>query len=142
MDKLTEIILSLEKGIWFTAFSIKGAYFHINIHLAHRHFLRFTVSIHHFQYRALPFGKSTTPRDFTIVFYVIAAYIRCYGVLVFPYLDDWLLTTSSRQEAPTSISMLLNLLSFFGVSINIEKSIQESMQSLDFIWATVSSITA
>lgn len=65
MVMLAMIIPSFEKGTWFMAVNMKNTYFHIDIHPVHRHFLRFTVGTHHFQYRVLPFRIATTPRIFT-----------------------------------------------------------------------------
>lgn len=64
------------------ALNMHGTYYHVDIHPAHRYFLRFMVGHSHFQYRVLTFGLSTTPRK---VFSVVAAH------LIFPYLNDWLL---------------------------------------------------
>lgn len=44
---------------------------------------------------------------------VIAAYIRCHGFTVFPYLNDCFLVTRSCQEACVSTLVMLQLLSFF-----------------------------
>lgn len=138
MVMLAAIIPSLEKGMQFTALDMKDVYFYINIHLANRRFL----STHHFQCRVLPFGVVTAPIVFTKVISITVAYFRLYGVLVFLYVDRWFLAVRSRQEAHKSTSMLLNLLSSFGVSINLEKSILDPMYSLDFIGATISLVIA
>lgn len=65
-----------------------------------------------------------------------------WGVLVFPYLDNWLLSAVPKQEAEAPTSMLLNLLSSLGVSVNVEKSVLGPTKSLDFIGAIISSVTA
>lgn len=140
MVMLAMLIPSLEKGMWFTSLDKKDTYFHIDIHPAHRRFLRFIMGTHHFRYRVLPFGIAT--RVFTKVFSIVVDHIRYYDDLVFPYLDNWLLVSRFSQEAHTSTSILLSLLSSLRVSVNFEKSILHHTQSLDVIGATINSVTA
>ncbi|KAG6931685.1 ORF 3, partial [Chelydra serpentina] len=87
---LATIIPSLDPGDWYAALDMKDAYFHISITPPHRRFLRFVVCKTHYQFTALPFGLCTAPRVFTKCMAVVAAFLRCQHIHVFPYLDDWL----------------------------------------------------
>lgn len=121
---------------------MKDVYFYIDVHPAHRCFLRFMVGCNHFQCRVLPFGIVITPRVFIKIFTVIAAHVRCCGLIIFPYLDDWLLVAKSHWEAYVLISLMLHILSSLEVSINTENICSHPMQSLNFIGATLNSVTA
>ena len=44
-----------------------------------------------FQFTALPFGMSLSPWIFTKLIDEIAAHLRQRVILLFPYLDDWLI---------------------------------------------------
>lgn len=49
MVTLTAIIPSLNKEDWLAVLDLQDAYFHIAIHVAHRHFLRFQLGNEHYQ---------------------------------------------------------------------------------------------
>ena len=58
---------SLQQGEWVTSIDFKDAYFHIPIQEQSRKYLRFHVQGQTFQFKALPFGLSTAPLEFTVV---------------------------------------------------------------------------
>ena len=74
------------------------------------------------QFRALPFGLSTSPRVFTKILRPVLAYAHLHGVRLHMYLDDWLLNPDSRQEAQEQTSWLRSLCRRLGLVINLEKS--------------------
>ena len=58
---------SLRAGEWVTSIDFKDTYFHIPIHSQSRKYMRFHVQGQSYQLKALPFGLSTTPMEFTFV---------------------------------------------------------------------------
>lgn len=48
-------------------------------------------------YHVLPFGLLTTPRIFSSVLVVVAAYLRKRGILVYLNLDSWLVQGTSQR---------------------------------------------
>ena len=58
---------SLQTGEWVTSIDFKDAYFHIPIHSQSRNYMRFHVQGCSYQFKALPFGLSTAPMEFTVV---------------------------------------------------------------------------
>ncbi|CAJ0960520.1 unnamed protein product [Ranitomeya imitator] len=74
---------------------LKDAYYHVPIHEDFQKFLIVAVSmegsIHHFQFRALPFGLSAAPRVFTKLVAEVMAHLRESDILIIPYLDDFLI---------------------------------------------------
>ena len=56
---------SLQAGEWVTSIDFKDAYFHIPIHNQSRKYMRFHPQGRSYQFKALPFGLSTTPMEFT-----------------------------------------------------------------------------
>src|SRR4029434_2079206 len=75
---------------WFMTIDLKDAYFHIPIHHRHRKYLRFAFGGIAYQFNALPFGLSLTPRVFTKCVEAAIAPLRLRGLRVYNYLDDWL----------------------------------------------------
>ena len=53
------------KREWLVSIDLKDAYFHVPIHPASHHLLRFHVDKRTYQFKALPFGLATAPLEFT-----------------------------------------------------------------------------
>ena len=62
-----ETIRTSQQGEWVTSIDFKDAYFHIPIQEQSRKYLRFHVRGQTYQFKALPFGLSTEPLEFTVV---------------------------------------------------------------------------
>ncbi len=62
MITLKQILSQIHLGNWFMSLDLKDAYFHIQIALHHRRFLRFAFKGVAYQYQVLPFGLSLAPR--------------------------------------------------------------------------------
>ena len=58
---------SLQAGEWVTSIDFKDAYFHIPIHSQSRKYMRCYIQGPSYQFKALPFGLSTAPMEFTVV---------------------------------------------------------------------------
>ena len=114
METLAVILPSLLQGSWATSLDLKDAYLHIPIHPSHHKFLAFRYRGVDYCFRALPFGLSTAPRVFTRVTRAVLAFLRRKGILVFAYLDDWLLVAHSAQEAREITSFTMSTLQELG----------------------------
>ena len=66
METTETIRTSLQQGEWVTSVDFKDAYFHIPIQEQSRKYLRFHVQGRTYQFKALPFGLSTAPMEFTV----------------------------------------------------------------------------
>ena len=58
---------SLQAGEWVTSIDFKDAYFHIPIHSQSRKYMCFHIQGRSYQFKALPFGLSTAPMEFTVM---------------------------------------------------------------------------
>ena len=67
METPETIRTSLQQGEWVTSVDFKDAYFHIPIQAQSRKYLRFHVEGQTYQFKALPFGLSTAPLEFTVI---------------------------------------------------------------------------
>ena len=83
---------------WAFSLDLTDAYMHIPIHRRSRKYLRFTLRGRVCQFKALPFGLSTSPFVFTRLMTVIATFLRRRGITLHPYLDDWLARNQNRQD--------------------------------------------
>ncbi len=121
METVQTIIRSTELDLWATSIDLKDAFFHIPVHPAHRKYLRFIVDGVHYQFKALPFGLGMSPYVFTRVMKSVGTYARSQGLLLFLYLDDWLLLSNNNGEAVLWINWLLKLVQSLGLLPNIAK---------------------
>ena len=67
METPETIRTSLQLGEWVTSIDFKDAYFHIPIHSQSRKYMHFHIQGQSYQFKALPFGLSTAPMEFTVV---------------------------------------------------------------------------
>ena len=65
-------------------------YFHIPIQEQSRKYLRFHVQGQTYQFKALPFGLSTAPLEFTVVRKEVKLMAIHKGIRIHQYRDDWL----------------------------------------------------
>ncbi len=101
---------------------LKDIYIHVsNLH-RHRPFLRFAFEERAYQYKALRFGLSLSPRDFTKVVEAALVPLREASIRILNYLDDWLILAQTRVLLCEHRDTVLSHLSRLGLQVNWEKS--------------------
>ena len=98
METPESIRTSLHPGEWVTSIDFKDAYFHIPIHPQSRKYLRFHLKGQSYQFKALPFGLSTAPMEFTMVAKEVKLIAQSKGIRIHQYLDNWLVRAKSYQD--------------------------------------------
>ena len=86
---------------------------------------------------SLCFGLSTAPQVFTRVFAVVSAWAHSHGIRVLRYLEDWLVLSSSEQEAKQAVQALLSLCRILGIVINEKKSGLVPSQTAKYLGMTI-----
>ena len=109
METPETIRTSLQTGEWVTSIDFKDIYFHINIQNQSRKYLRFHVQGKTYQFKALPFGLSTAPLEFTVVTKKVKLMALQRGIRIQQYLDDWLVRARSHQTCLQHRQMLVPL---------------------------------
>ncbi len=127
-------------GDWFTSIDLKDAYFHIKIYPPHRKFLRFAFLGVAYEYLVLPFGLSLSPRVFVKCTEAALTPLREKGIRLATYIDDWLVTARSEQEAREHTVMLLEHIQKLGLELNIEKSVLIPTQSITYLGLSLNSV--
>ena len=122
METADSIRHAIRPGEWVTSIDISDAYFHIPVSPAARKYFRFVVDGVPYQFRALPFGLNTAPREFTKLLQAVLRGFRDEGIKVHAYLDDWAVRASSQQECHTHTQRVLFTLRRLGWKINHKKS--------------------
>ena len=132
METPETIRTSLQIGEWVTSIDFKDAYFHIPIHSQSRKYMRFHIQGQSYQFKALPFGLSTAPMEFTVVAKEVKLMALQKGIRIHQYLDDWLVRATSQtclQHTQTLVALCREL----GWLVNEEKSELDPKQVFNFV---------
>ena len=124
---------SQQSGEWVTSIDFKDAYFHIPIHSQSRKYMRFHLQGRSYQFKALPFGLSTAPMEFTVVAKEIKLMALQRGIRIHQYLDDWLVRATSYQTCLQHTQTLVALYRELGWLVSKDKSELEPKQVFNFI---------
>ena len=133
METPETIRTSLRQGEWVTSVDFKDAYFHIPIQEQSRKYRRFHVQGQTYQFKALPFGLSTAPMEFTVVAKEVKLIAMHRGIRIHQYLDDWLVRDTSYHTCLQHTETLVKICQDLGWLVNIEKSELEPKQVFDFV---------
>ncbi len=123
MLTMRTIMSQVQEGDWFVTIDLKDAYFHIQVVLRHRRFLRFAFGGKAYQYKVLPFGLALVPRTFTKCMDAALAPLRLQGIRVLNYLDDWLILAHSRELVSRHRDIVLGHIHSLGLRMNAKKSV-------------------
>ena len=133
MESCQKVRNAILPGDWAFSLDLTDAYLHVPIHRHFRKFLRFTLHGKVYQFRALPFGLTSSPYVFTRLMLVIATYLRRRSITLFPYLDDWLIKNQNYLRLVQDRHFVLQLIPSLGLLINQEKSDLQLSQNFIFI---------
>lgn len=133
METAESIRHSVLPGEWVTSVDIQDAYLHIPVAPSVRRYFRFVVQGTVYQFRVLPFGLSTAPREFTQLLRPVLQYLRQRGIKVHAYLDDWIVRAASRDQCHRHTQELLETLEHLGWLVNYPKSELEPRQAFEFL---------
>ena len=122
METLKAILPTLRRVSWGATLDLKDAYLHIPMHQSARQWLRFFLNGAAYEFKVLPFGLSTAPRTFTRVVKTLAEFLRCNGIKIYIYLDDWLVVAPSFELLQRDLITVFALTTRLGFIINHEKS--------------------
>ena len=133
METPETIRTSLQRGEWITSVDFKDAYFHIPIQEQSRKYLRFHVQGQTYQFKALPFGLSTAPLEFTVIAKEVKLMAGHRGIRIHQYLDDWLVRAKSRSTCLQHTQTLVKMYQKLGWLVNAEISELEPKQVFNFV---------
>ena len=133
METPETIRTSLQQGEWVTSVDFSDAYFHIPIQEQSRKYLRFHVQGRTYQFKALPFGLSTAPMEFTVLAKEVKLMAIRKGIRIHQYLDDWLVRARSQETCLQHTQILVKMCQDLGWLVNLEKSELEPIQVFDFV---------
>ena len=133
METPETIRTSLQIGEWVTSVDFKDAYFHIPIQSQSRKYMRFQIQNKSYQFKALPFGLSTAPMEFTVVAKEVKFIALQKGIRIHQYLGDWLVRARSHQICLQHTQTLVPLCQELGWLVNNDKSELVPKQVFNFV---------
>ena len=133
METAESIRTSLIPGEWVLSIDLSDAYLHIPIHPHSRKYLRFCHRCQVFQFTSLPLGLATAPQVFTMIVKEVNLMALSRGLRLHQYLDDWLITSQSQEEAQLNTQAVVDLTQSLGWIINQEKSELKPTQVFSFV---------
>ena len=133
METQRKVKDAVQLNDWAFSLDLTDAYLHILIHHRSRKYLRFTLRDRVYQFKALPFGLSTSPFLFTRLMTVIATFLRRREITLYPNLDDWLARNQNCRRLLEHRQFILSLIKSLGLIINYEKSDLVPAQVFTFI---------
>lgn len=123
----------LKKGMWMAKLDLKDAYLSIPIQQCDRKYLQFEYENCLYQFKVLPFGLSSAPFVFTKLMKPFLSYLRAEGHVIIMFLDDMLILGSSQSEVKNKVNLICSRIKSLGFIINIEKSILDPVQVIEFL---------
>ena len=126
METQRKVKDAVQLNDWAFSLDLMDAYLHIPIHHRSRKYLRFTLRCRVYQFKALPFGLSTSPFVFTCLMIVIATFLRRRAITLHPYLDDWLAQNQNHRRLLEHRQFILSLINSLGLIINLIRKIRPS----------------
>ncbi|XP_077308637.1 uncharacterized protein LOC143927975 [Lithobates pipiens] len=145
METIFTVRSVLPPNCFMASLDLRDAYLHIPIQEDSQKYLRIAIlwgsQIRYLQFRALPFGLSSSPRIFTKVLAEALAPLRLKGIAVIPYLDDLLFFAPSKLQLQGDLRVAISCLKRLGWLINQEKSHLIPTQALQYLGFLVDSVS-
>ncbi|XP_077331855.1 uncharacterized protein LOC143974400 [Lithobates pipiens] len=145
METIFTVRSVLPPDCFMASLDLRDAYLHIPIREDSQKYLRIAIlwgsQIRYLQFRALPFGLSSSPRIFTKVLAEALAPLRLKGIAVIPYLDDLLFFAPSKLQLQGDLRVAISCLKRLGWLINQEKSHLIPTQAIQYLGFLVDSVS-
>ena len=133
LPKLREILPYLKKGYYACKLDLKSAYFHMPIAKRDAPRLAFRHRGRVFRWDCLPFGLTIAPREWQRMMLPVLSHLQRKGVLLWVYLDDYLIIAPTIENCALHTQWLADLLCRLGVKIQIAKSVLTPTRVLVFL---------
>ena len=124
---------SLPLGAWCTSIDLKDAFLHVPIACKHCKYLCFRIGGAAFQFRALPFGLTTSPLIFTRIVKTVGAYAHSQELNILLDLDNWNISAPSPTLCAQWTKWVLRLTASLGLIPNLPKCNLTPSQQFVFI---------
>ena len=139
-ERLTDLQNLLVGGEFMVKFDLEAGYHHIPLHPSQHGLFGFEFQGVRYNWRQLFFGLTSAPYYFTMILRDLAKRWRFDGIMLIHYLDDFLIVAKSKSECRRQMQRVRDDLEALGFVLNLDKSVLEPCQVLDFLGYTVSTV--
>ena len=140
MESLMSAVKLMVPNCFMASVDLKDAYYSVPVATEHRKYLKFEWNGCLFQFSCLAMGLACSPRKFTKLLKPVYAELRKYGCLVVPYIDDSYIQGDTVEECWNNVKAIVNLLQSLGFILNIEKSVFQPTQEIQFLGFILNSV--
>lgn len=138
-ENLGQILNLIQKGDHFCSVDLKDAYLSVPIANEYQKYLCFQWKERFYCFVVLPFGLSSAPRIFTKILKPVYAYFRSMGIRCTYYLDDSLIMNKNIDDCRKNTQIIMNTLNTLGFQVNLDKSVSEPTQIIEFFGLIIDS---
>ena len=130
----------LQEEDYMCKVDMKDTYFSVPLHQSSRNYVSFSWSGSLYEFLCLYFGLGTAPRIFTKLPKIPVSVLRRINIRMVIYLDNMLIMGQTMEEILMSRDTVIFLLQHLGFVLNLEKSILNSVQEIEFLGVTINSL--
>ena len=141
MENLAMVRTTLQQHDFMVKIDLKDAYQCVPIHEWDRKFMKFHFQGQTYEYKSLPFGLASAPRQFTKLMKPVTATLRKLGVRMLVYLDDMILFNQDPEKLMMDMNSLIFLLEKLGLVVNEKKSVKIPTREIEFLGMEINSST-
>lgn len=135
-----KVALQLFTERWYMfKFDFKSGYHHVDVSAGHQTYLGFYWEQNYYCFTVLPFGLSSAPYIFTKCLRPLVKYWRSKFIDIVVYLDDGWGCSKTMSMCEKNSAIVLDTLVKAGFMVNVEKSMWNPVQSLEwlgFVWSS------
>ena len=139
-EQLTDLQNLLVGGEWMCKFDLAAGYHHIPLQPGQRKYFGFEFEGKVYTWKQLFFGLSPAPYIFTMILRNVAARWRFDGINLVHFLDDFCIFARSKALCWQQMQRVRRDLEALGFVINMEKSVLEPTQELEFLGYEVNTV--
>jgi hypothetical protein len=137
---LKDIVLGVFPGCYFCKLDLQNGYYLLGIRESERRFFGFKWRNIWWRWRRMPFGFAPAPYIFQKALKWIDLMIRKSGLILYRYLDDFLII-GSREDLLRKVPKLVARLTKMGIRINRKKSVVQPVDEIEYLGFTLTSTT-
>ena len=119
------------------AFAVKldlsDAFLHVPLHKSFRKYMRFFHRGIAYQFKSICFGANFSPYIFSYLINTVMKYFHKLTIEICAYLDDMLAQNLTPSTLIKQIHFVVQVMTHLGWTVNLEKSILNPLQIMDYI---------
>jgi hypothetical protein len=126
-------------GSWYSKLDLSNCYLSFHLHPDAVEHFAFCFEGKHYAFTRMPFGLSSAPYICTQLLSVVAYKLRQLGLVLVRYLDDFLLISSTEEQAARDLLVAQQVFRHYGLVVNPDKT-EGPAQRMSFLGVLIDSL--